>query len=165
MTQCCGDIDYFTSLRADTIKRLRLLIGLNIDSAHALRESGDRARSAVIAQTLRICGDTRAEFAQELRLVLRALGEHAAADSPITGYRSWIDRRALAERGGDRALLVEALRSERVLRAEYDGLIRETIGDMVGDVLQRHYLSLKRVQQRILALRDAQALHPCESLS
>jgi uncharacterized protein (TIGR02284 family) len=153
--ECSIETDCFTTMTAETVHKLRLLIGLNIDSAAGLREAGEYARSAAVAQTLRICGDTREEFAHELRLVMRALGEHAAADSPITGYRAWVNRRELAERGGDRALLVETLRGERVLRAEYDALIRATIGDIVGDVLQRQYLSLKRMQERIRALRDA----------
>lgn len=146
-----------TQVSPKAVQKARSLIALNTDSAQGLREAAEKAVNPAVARTLSICADTRREFASELQLVLRAMGEDPARMPGGAMPAWWRSLDTLAQRGGDRAVLNEALRGEACLRARYDEAVKETPGDLLAEVLERQYISTRRVEDRIRALRDATA--------
>lgn len=140
------------------LRHVRSLVSIDTDSAHGLGRAADCVRSQPLARTLRACAVTREEFAAELKLVLRGLGDPDGLGAPLRAHRWWLDLDGVAQRGGDRALLNEVLRAEAPVREAYDAAIRAgTCGiDEVNELLQSQAESVRRIGHQLRILRDAQ---------
>lgn len=136
------------------LRQLRVLVTIGLDSAQGLSRAAECAKSQALARTLRACAVTREEFAAELRDLLRAVGDSDAVPTAGRATRWWIDLQSIAERGGDRGVLNEALRAEAVVREAYHNALLESELDELSDVIQRQAESVRRVEQHLRLLRE-----------
>lgn len=148
-----------SKLNDDSIKGVQGLIELNIDSSKGFQEAAEKIENPGIADLFRECSRERAQFAAELKNIIRMNGVEPEKDGTIQGavHRWWLGIRGSVSGGGEHAVLAEAERGEDAIKHRYESTLRNTAGSAVNDVLQHQYTRVKSRHDQIRDMRDARA--------
>jgi uncharacterized protein (TIGR02284 family) len=146
-------------IRPETVERLHQLIGLNIDAAKGFRQAAEHVENPGVNQTLRIAGETRAGFAEQLQALVASSGVEPTASGTSLGtvHRWWLSLRGTVAVGEEHAVLAEAERGEDVIKKAYEKVLAESVGGPLGEVLVEQYTSVKRTHDHIRTLREETA--------
>ena len=143
-------------LRESTIKKLQELIRANIDAYDGFHESADEIKDQVLARLFRHIADERSSMASELQKYVEWNGERAAKEGTIAAgvHRAWINIRSKLSGGDAYVILCEAERGEDHIKQAYEGVLKETAGSPLNDVLQQQYSIVKAGHDKVRDLRD-----------
>lgn len=142
-----------------TVNKVQELIRANIDSFDGLEDAAELINDERLAQLFRSIADERSTFASELQEYVEWNGEQAAKEGTLTArvHHAWINVRNLLGGGDPRAVLAEAERGEDHIRTGYEGVLKETAGSAVHELLLAQYNAIKAAHDRVCGLRDAYA--------
>jgi len=148
-----------SKLNKDTIRGVQGLIEINIDSSKGFKEAAEKIESPGIANLFRQCAAERAEFAAELKNVIRMNGVEPEDDGTLKGaaHRWWLGIRGTVSGGDEHSVLAEAERGEDAIKQRYESTLRDTAGSAVNDILQHQYVRVKSRHDQIRDMRDARA--------
>jgi len=98
----------------------------------------------------------RRDFAVALQQAMRSLGEEPESSGSVAGalHRGWIGLRQTVSRSDKEAILSECERGEDAAITAYRDAMAQSVPPGVDDLVEMQYSSIKRVHDRIRALRD-----------
>lgn len=145
-----------TTLNDSTISGLQKLIRYNIDSYDGFREAAEEVEDSALASLFRELGGERAQMATELQKHVEKNDQDAENDGSMMAavHRAWINVRAALNGGDPYPILCEAEKGEDHIKAAYEGVLKETAGSAVNDLLTRQYAKVKAGHDRVRDLRD-----------
>lgn len=144
-------------LKDTTIKSLKDLVRVNMDSGKGLAAAADTVESESLTTLLRSISKQRMENAEELRSVVEMSDEECNDVGSIGGtlHRWWLECRGKLNGGDDKVVLIEAERGEDIIKDRYERFLKETPGTEVEPVIRRQYEGVKKGHDGIRDLRDA----------
>jgi len=125
-----------TQLNESTLKGLRDLVKINIDSAKGFDDAADRLEDPQLTGLFRSLASEREAQAETLTGCVE-LNEGEAPDD------------------GSVAAALHRSCGEDKIKAEYEKVLKDTAGSAVNDVLQRQYAAVKSAHDKVRDLRDA----------
>ncbi|MCS7465490.1 PA2169 family four-helix-bundle protein [Stieleria sp. ICT_E10.1] len=145
-----------TKLSDITIAKLQKLIQANLDSYAGFHEAADKLNHAELSAFFRNIGNERAAMASELQQYVEFSGEKTQDDGSVAAkiHRLWMDIRAKLNGGDPQVILNEAERGEDHIKEAYEGVLKETGGGAMNDVLTAQYAKIKAGHDKIRDLRD-----------
>lgn len=152
-------METITNLDKDTLKGVKSIIEINIDSSKGFQDAAERIENADIAGYFRQCSARRAQFAEQLKRVVDLNGQDAPDSGTVKGtlHRWWLDIRGTIQNGDEHAVLAEAERGEDAIKHEYEDVLKKTAGSPLNAVLTDQYSSVKETHDTIRDMRDARA--------
>lgn len=146
-----------TNLQEDTLKRIKDLVRINMDSNSGFAEAAEVVENSKLKQLFTHMATERKMFADELCRYVELNDEDSNIDESWKGtfHRWWLDLRGKLSGGDAYAVLAEAERGEDKIKAMYERVIKETTGNPLNDVLHAQYAEVKKGHDRIRDLRDA----------
>lgn len=152
-------METITNLDKDTIKGVKSLIEINIDSSKGFETAAENIENADIAGYFRQCSARRAQFADQLKRVVDVNNADAPDDGTAKGtiHRWWLSMRGTIQNGDEHAVLAEAERGEDSIKGTYEDVLKNTAGSPLNAVLTDQYASVKETHDTIRDMRDARA--------
>lgn len=152
-------METITNLDKDTLKGVKSIIEINIDSSKGFQDAAEKIENADIAGYFRQCSARRAQFAEQLKRVVDLNGRDAPDSGTVKGtlHRWWLDIRGTIQNGDEHAVLAEAERGEDAIKHEYEDVLKKTAGSPLNAVLTDQYSSVKETHDTIRDMRDARA--------
>ncbi|MFI4881482.1 MAG: PA2169 family four-helix-bundle protein [Phycisphaerales bacterium JB064] len=152
-------METITNLDKDTLKGVKSIIEINIDSSKGFQDAAEKIENADIAGYFRQCSARRAQFAEQLKRVVDLNGQDAPDSGTVKGtvHRWWLDIRGTIQNGDEHAVLAEAERGEDAIKHEYEDVLKKTAGSPLNAVLTDQYGSVKETHDTIRDMRDARA--------
>ncbi len=100
---------------------LNRLLQTCIDGEEGYQLAGESVKNAELKETLARYSAQRTRFRQELKIIIGALAEKPEEEPTITGavHHGWINLKAIAKDGDERAVLVECVRGESAAIERY----------------------------------------------
>jgi len=146
-----------TQLNESTLKGLRDLVQINIDSAKGFDDAADRLEDPQLTGLFRSLASERQAQAETLTGYVELNEDEAPDDGSVAAalHRSWLKVRDMVSNQDNAAVLAEAERGEDKIKAEYEKVLKDTAGSAVNDVLQRQYAAVKSAHDKVRDLRDA----------
>lgn len=144
-------------LNSETIEALQDLIEANVDSKKILQEAADAVDDEGMKVLFGRIALTRGQHADELASYVMINAEEPEDDGSAAGTarQLWLKLRSAINSGDPRVVLIEAERSEDVIKAMYEKLLKETAGSAMNDVLMRHFREVVKHHDLVRDLRDA----------
>lgn len=141
----------------ETLDALKSLIQANLDSRDGFRHAAEHIEEESLASAFAEIADQRAEQAEELQhfVSLNEREPRAEGSWAASVHRGWVQIRELLSRNDRRAVLAECERGEDRIKSAYEHALRSITGSPVNDLLQRHYVAVKRTHDAVRDLRDA----------
>ena len=152
-------METITNLDKETLKGVKSIIELNIDSSEGFKSAAEKIENNDIAGYFRQCSARRGQFAEQLKRVV----DLNDADTPESGtlkgtlHRWWLDIRGTVQSGDEHAVLAEAERGEDAIKQEYEDVLKKTAGSPLNAILTDQYSSVKESHDTIRDMRDARA--------
>lgn len=145
------------TMNDETIDALKMLIQVNRDSRDGFRHAAEQLEDESLASAFAEIADQRAEQAEELEhfVTLNEQQPHREGSMAAAVHRGWIRIRELLAHHDRHAVLAECERGEDQIKAAYERALKSISGSPVNDLLQRHYVAVKRTHDAIRDLRDA----------
>lgn len=152
-------METITNLDKDTVKGVKSLIEINIDSSKGFETAAENIENADIAGYFRQCSARRAQFADQLKRVVDVNNADTPDDGSVKGsvHRWWLNVRGTVQNGDEHAVLAEAERGEDSIKQEYEDVLKKTAGSPLNAVLTDQYTSVKETHDTIRDMRDARA--------
>jgi uncharacterized protein (TIGR02284 family) len=146
-----------TNLNEATISGVQKLIRYNIDSAEGFQEAARDIKTDAIASLFRDLAAERQELAAELKTHVEFNGEEPVDSGSIMAavHRVWINVRSMINGGAAYPVLCEAEKGEDYIKAAYEGVLKESAGSAMNDVLTQQYAKVKSGHDRVRDLRDS----------
>ena len=100
---------------------LNLLLQTCVDGEEGYQLASESVRNVELKETLARYAAQRIRFRQELRVILDSLAEKPDEEPTVTGavHHGWINLKAIAKDGDERAILVECVRGEHAAVERY----------------------------------------------
>ncbi len=145
-----------TDLNAETIDQLQKLIRANIDAHDGLREAAEQISDQRVAKAFLEVAKQRSAIAADLQKYVEWNGQDAEDDGSVAAsvHRAWMTARSKFNGGDPYVVLVEAERGEDSIKSAYEGVLKETTGSAMNDVLQEQFATVKAGHDRIRDLRE-----------
>ncbi|WP_437229425.1 PA2169 family four-helix-bundle protein [Planctomicrobium sp. SH661] len=145
-----------TQLNQETINKLQELIQINIDSKDGFEQAAREIEDMTLSTLFQSLAHQREEQANQLSQYVQwnheqpnRTGSYAAAI-----HRGWMSIREMISGNNLYSVLAEAERGEDQIKAAYEGVLKETAGSAMNDVLTQQYAQVKAAHDRIRDLRD-----------
>ena len=144
------------TLSDDTLKKVKDLARVNIDSSKGFCEASDSLTNTTLASYFKQWSEDRQENAEELQQVVTINAEEPPEEGSWMAafHRSWLAVRTALSSNDDLAVLEEAERGEDYIKEAYEDALKETAGSAVNDVLQKQYSGVKAVHDTVRDLRN-----------
>lgn len=137
------------------------LIQICRDGWEGFKNAAEDLKSGELKSLLLAYSAQRGEFAEELRTVAHALGEHHPPDSGrMSGalHRGWLNLKAALADNDRHAVLVECERSEHAaVETYYKAVQGYDLPANIRQIIERQFVAIKSVHDRIKELAGASA--------
>ena len=146
-----------SNLKDDTLQHIQQLVQINKDSAAGFQQAADAIEDKALAADFRVWAVDRTRQADDLASYVAASGGDVPEDESwlATLHQTWLKLRAAISSGDAYTVLAEAERGEDQIKEKYEEVLKETAGSPLNDVLQKQYVQVKSVHDRVRDLRDA----------
>jgi uncharacterized protein (TIGR02284 family) len=131
---------------------LNLLLQTCIDGEEGYQLASDSVKDEALKETLARYSAQRTRFRQELKVILDSLAEKPDEEPTITGavHHGWINLKAIAKDGDERAILVECVRGENAAIERYGkGMIQGEVPDVARSIVRRQAMEISDACQRM----------------
>ena len=131
---------------------LNLLLQTCIDGEEGYQLASDSVKDEALKETLSRYSSQRTRFRQELKVLLDSLAEKPDEEPTITGavHHGWINLKAIAKDGDERAILVECVRGENAAMERYGkGMIKGEVPDAAQSTVRRQAMEISDACNRM----------------
>ena len=142
---------------------LNSLIETCRDGQEGFRTAAENAKSNDFKSLFTELAAQRQLFVGELRRLVTAIGEEAQTTGSVGGaiHRGWMDLKGAITHGDQHAILAECERGEySAMDAYRQALAHEELPDHIRRAVERQFVSINNVHDRIRVLRDRLTTQP-----
>jgi uncharacterized protein (TIGR02284 family) len=139
------------------ISELNELIEFCKDGQNGFATAAEGVKADALKSELKQYSEQRAQFAEDLRRQVQALGGKPEAHGSTVGamHRGWIDLKTALTQDDDHAVLAECERGEDAAKEAYEKAVNGTdIPGTILPIIQKQYEQVKETHDRIRELRD-----------
>lgn len=140
-----------------TLKQLRELRQLNVDSAKGFNECAELVDDQRVKSAFTEIAKSRLEKADDLGKQIEWNDEVEAEDGSYLAafHRTWIKVREACTSDSVETVLIEAEKGEDAIKGAYEDTLKEIGVSPVADLIRTQYADVKCVHDRVRDLRDA----------
>jgi len=144
------------TLSPRSIDALQAIIRVNLDTARGFRDAAEQVSSPSLGYLFENVARVREKHAAELQHHVRSNQIDPAQTGSVLGtlQRWWLDLRAWISDGDPYAILAVMERSEDQIKATYEELLREVVGEPLRGVLHRQFAEILATHDQMHQLRD-----------
>jgi uncharacterized protein (TIGR02284 family) len=141
----------------ETIDLLNNLIEICKDGQHGFNTAAEDAKDPELRNIFRRYAAQRADFARELRELVRSLGGDPEKSSSLTGalHRGWINLKSALSTNEPHAVLAEAERGEDAAVEAYRDASEQIYDPTARDLISRQFTAVKSAHDHVRDLRDS----------
>ncbi|WP_437185506.1 PA2169 family four-helix-bundle protein [Planctomicrobium sp. SH668] len=145
-----------TNLKPETIKKIRELVQLNVDSRDGFEQAAKDVEDMTISTLFQSIAHQRREQAEELCKYIEWNHEEVDRSGSLAAsmHRSWMSIRELFSTKKLYSILAECERGEDHIKQAYEETLLQTAGSAMNDVLTHQYAQVKTAHDRMRDLRD-----------
>jgi uncharacterized protein (TIGR02284 family) len=143
----------------EAVSTLNGLIETCKDGQEGFDTAAQSVKDSNLVSTFSEYSNQRAEFAEELKTLVSALGGDPENSGTIGGalHRGWLNIKAVVTGGDEAAILNECERGEDSAKAAYQSALENPLPPNVEEIVRKQYQGILSAHQKIKSLRDGAA--------
>ncbi|MBV9035153.1 MAG: PA2169 family four-helix-bundle protein [Acidobacteriaceae bacterium] len=148
-----------TDASSDSVSAVNHVVAICKDAEEGFRGAANAVKNASLRTIFEQYSSQRAQFAQQLRAVMKEAGSEPANPSGVAGtlHRGWIILKGVLTGHSDHQILIETERGEDLSLSRYRDALAANPSSELKTVLERQYAEVQQAHSRIRELRDRTA--------
>ena len=142
---------------SDYVSAVNKVIAICKDAEEGFRGAADVAKDSSLRTLFEQCSSQRAQFAEQLRAVVKETGNEPSDPSGVAGtlHRGWIVLKGVLTGHSDHQILIETERGEDLSLSRYRDALATNPPPELKALLEQQYNEVQQAHARIRELRDS----------